>query len=61
MILLLGVVSGLLGCRDDLIKADDTLGDTAERIEKNLLPPILDESGEVLRNLLNMFPLLSEI
>ena len=61
MALVLGVVSGLLGCSDELTSSDDTLGDTADRVEQNLLPPILDESGEVLRNLLNMFPLLTEI
>jgi len=59
--LLLGAVSGLPGCSDELMSGDDTFGNTAERIEQNLLPPLLDESGDVLRNLLNMFPLLSEI
>jgi hypothetical protein len=59
--LLLGAVSGLLGCSDELTSGDDTFGNTADRIEQNLLPPLLDESGDVLRNLLNMFPLLIEI
>ncbi|MDH3598303.1 MAG: hypothetical protein OEU26_01545 [Candidatus Tectomicrobia bacterium] len=61
MALLLGCVSGLLGCSDELTQGNDTLGDTADRVEQNVLPPLLDESGDVLRNLLNMFPLLNEI
>jgi hypothetical protein len=59
--LLLGAVSGLLGCSDELMSGDDTFGNTADRVEQNVLPPLLDESGDVLRNLLNMFPLLTEI
>ena len=59
--LLLGAVSGLLGCSDELMSGDDTFGNTADRVEQNVLPPLLDESGDVLRNLLNMFPLFTEI
>jgi hypothetical protein len=59
--LLLGAMSSLLGCSDELTSGDDTFGNTADRIEQNILPPLLDESGDVLRNLLNMFPLLTEI
>ncbi len=58
---LFGMLSGWIGCSDGLVDESRTLGDTRERVEANLLPPLLAESSEVLRNILNLMPLFTEI
>ena len=52
---------GLLGCSEEFSGAEDTLGDTAERIERLVLPPIVDETEAMLRNYLNFLPVLLEV
>lgn len=58
---LAAVLCGLLACSEDLVGVDDTLGDTAERIEQIVVPPIIDETQVVLRNFVNVLALLPEV
>lgn len=52
---------GLLACSEQFSKAEDALGDTVARIEQSVLPPIVEETGVVLRNYVNFLPALLEI
>ncbi len=58
---LVAVVGSLLACSEQFSGADDALGDTAERIEEGVLPPIVEEAEVVLRNFVNFLPALLEI
>jgi hypothetical protein len=59
--LLILALSGLWGCAEEEKDASDIFSSTAKRVEENLLPEVLDEGETVLRNLLNLLPVMSEI
>jgi hypothetical protein len=61
MAVLTAVWCGLLACSEQFSGAEDALGDTAERIEQTILPPIVEETQAMLRNYVNMLPVLLEI
>ncbi|PON16353.1 hypothetical protein C2W62_18910 [Candidatus Entotheonella serta] len=61
MFALVAAVWGLSACSEQFLNADDALGDTPERIEQVVLPPIVEESSVVLRNYVNFLPALLEI
>ena len=61
IVVLAAACAGLLACSEEFSGAEDTLGDTAERIERLVMPPIIDETEAVLRNYLNFLPLLLEV
>ncbi len=52
---------GLVACSEQFSDAEDALGDTAERIEQGVLPPIVEETEVMLRNFVNFLPVLVEI
>ncbi|MGQ4809517.1 hypothetical protein NKDENANG_02934 [Candidatus Entotheonellaceae bacterium PAL068K] len=53
---------GLLpGCDANLPSQDEVFQDAAQRVEDTLLPPLVDESEAVLRNLVNLLTALPEI
>jgi len=58
---LVAVWCGLIACSEQFSGAEDALGDTAERIEQIVLPPIVEETGVLLRNYVNFLPVLLEI
>ncbi len=58
---LVAMLFGLLACSEQFSGAEDALGDTAERIEQQVLPPIVEETGVMLRNVVNLFPLFLEV
>ncbi len=58
---MLGALMGPLGCQQDISGTEDALGDTVERVERNVLPVVIDESEVVLRNLVNLLALFPEI
>jgi hypothetical protein len=51
----------LLGCDARVVNQEDVSEDAAQRVEDNILPPLLDESSVVMRNLMNLLPALPEI
>jgi hypothetical protein len=51
----------LLGCDARVVDQEDVSEDAAQRVEDNILPPLLDESSVVMRNLMNLLPALPEI
>jgi hypothetical protein len=57
---LLGV-SMLLGCDAKVTEQDKVFPGAAQRVEDNLLPPLVDEADDVLRNFLNLLAALPEI
>lgn len=59
--MLAAVWCGLLGCSEQFSGAEDALGDTVERIEQGVLPPIVEETEALLRNYVNFLPALLEI
>lgn len=62
--LVCGVLLGLhvlSGCDANIPSQDEVFGDAAQRVEANLLPPFLNESETVLRNVLNLLAALPEI
>lgn len=58
---LAGLLCGLMACSEDLADVEDALGDTAQRIEDIVVPPIVDETQVVLRNFVNVLALLPEV
>jgi hypothetical protein len=61
VVVLAAVWCGLLACSEQFSGPEDTLGDTAERIEQVILPPIVADAEDMLRNYVNLLPLLLEI
>ena len=61
MAVLAAVLCGLMACSEQFSGPEDALGDTAERIEQVVLPPIVEETEAMLRNYLNLLPVLIEI
>ena len=59
-LLILGLM-GLSGCTEKETDANDIFEPTSKRVEQNLLPVVLGESQTVLRNLLNLIPVMAEI
>ncbi len=57
---LAALLCGLVACSEDFAGVDDALGDTAQRIEQIVVPPIVDETQEVLRNFVNVLALLPQ-
>lgn len=55
------ILSGLIACSENFTNVDDALGDTAERIEQIVIPPIVDETQTVLRNFVNALAVLPEV
>ncbi|ETX02210.1 MAG: hypothetical protein ETSY1_04430 [Candidatus Entotheonella factor] len=51
----------LMACSEQFSDIGDALGDTADRIEESVLPPIVEETEVVLRNFVNFLPALLEI
>jgi hypothetical protein len=51
----------LLSCTAEELKEDDASDDFLQRVEENILPEIVSESEDVLRNLLNFMPVFTEI
>jgi hypothetical protein len=60
-VLVVLVAGLLLGCDENPTKQGDVFSDTAQRVEANVLPPVVDESAVVLRNLVHMLAVLPEI
>lgn len=58
---LLILLALLAGCEADLPSQEEVFADAAQRVEANLLPPLVAESEAVLRNLLNLFTALPEL
>ena len=61
IVVLAAACFGLLACSEEFSGAEDTLGDTAERIERLVMPPIVEETEALLRNYLNFLPVLLEV
>jgi hypothetical protein len=61
MVVLAAVWCSLLACSEQFSGPEDALGDTAERVEQVILPPIVADTEAMLRNYLNMLPVLLEI
>ena len=60
--ILVALGMGLLpGCDANLPDQDEVFPDAAQRVENTLLPPLVDESEAVLRNLVNLLTALPEI
>ncbi len=55
------MLCGLLACSEQFSGAEDALGDTAQRIEQRVLPPLVEETEVVLRNFVNLLPLFLEV
>ena len=52
MVVLAAVWCSLLACSEQFSGPEDALGDTAERIEQVILPPIVADTEAMLRNYL---------
>lgn len=51
----------LLGCQDNITTQDEVFRDARERVEANVLPPVVAEAAAVLRNLVHLLAVLPEI
>jgi hypothetical protein len=51
----------LLSCDANPTKQSDVFSDAEQRVETNVLPPVVDESAAVLRNLVHILAVLPEI
>ncbi len=55
------IACGLMACSEDFSSIDDALGDTGQRIEQIVVPPIVEETQVVLRNFVNTLALFPEV